>query len=138
MAFDWSKLGRAVADSAPILGGLLGGPAGGAAGALIASTLGTASNPEAVLEKLKQDPSVMLQIKQLEADERESIRAWQTETLKAELNDVQSARQTHASHWMPSAITIVLGIMAMLIMYSRAYLPNVYEQTSHAITSRLS
>lgn len=120
---NWEKVGRAIADSAPILGGLLGGPAGGAAGALIASTLGTAADPEAVLAKIQNDPAVLIQIKQIEADERESIRAWQTETLKAELADVQSARQTHANHWMPSAITIVLGVMAMLIMYSLVYLP---------------
>ena len=120
---NWEKVGRAIADSAPILGGLLGGPTGGAAGALIASTLGTAADPEAVLAKIQNDPAVLLQIKQIEANERDSIRAWQTETLKAELQDVQSARQTHANHWMPSAITIVLGVMAMLIMYSLVYLP---------------
>jgi hypothetical protein len=120
---NWEKVGRAIADSAPILGGLLGGPAGGAAGALIASTLGTAADPEAVLAKIQSDPAVLIQIKQIEADERESVRAWQTETLKAELSDVQSARLTHASHWMPSAITIGLGLMTTAIVWALLYFP---------------
>lgn len=123
MAFDWTKVGRAVADSAPILGSLLGGPAGGAAGALIASTLGTASDPEAVLERIKQDPDTLLKMKQLESDERKYLLEMQTQTLQLELADVQSARQAHAGHWMPAAITIVLGMMAMAIMYALVYMP---------------
>lgn len=115
MAFDWKKVGRAVADSAPVLGSLLGGPAGGAAGALIASTLGTAANPEAVLERIKQDPDVLLKIKQLEADERQHIRELQISTLQAELADVQSARTAHAGHWMPSAITMALTLMTVAV-----------------------
>jgi len=67
---DWKTIGKAVADSAPILGGLLGGPAGGAAGALIASALGTAGDPEAVMRKIQSDPVVLMQIKQLEAENR--------------------------------------------------------------------
>lgn len=111
MALSWEKVGRAIADSAPVLGSVIGGPAGGAVGALIASTLGTSADPDAVMEKLKSDPEALLKIKQLEADERDQIRNWQLETLKAELADVQSARTTHAAHWMPAAITIALTIM---------------------------
>lgn len=115
MAFNWEKVGRAVADAAPILGGLLGGPAGGAAGALIASTLGTSADPEAVLERIKQDPDTLMKIKQLEADERQHIRELQISTLQAELADVQSARQAHSGHWMPSAITIALALMTVAV-----------------------
>jgi len=120
---DWSKVGKAVADAAPLLGGLLGGPAGSAAGALIASTLGTASDPDAVLKRIQQDPEIMLKIKQLEQDERDSLRNWQTLTLQAELADVQSARQAHAGHWMPSAITVCLAIMACAMAAALIYLP---------------
>ena len=115
---NWEKVGRAIADSAPILGGLLGGPAGGAAGALIASTLGTASDPEAVLAKIQTDPSVLLQIKQLEKDERNQIREWQLSILQAELQDTQDARKNNAGHWMPSCLTIFLTLMVCAMVYA--------------------
>lgn len=120
---NWEKVGRAIADSAPILGGLLGGPAGGAAGALIASTLGTSADPEAVLQRIQNDPAVLLQIKQLEADERQHCRDLQLATLQAELADTQSARTTHSAHWMPSAITIGLGGMTIAIAGALIYMP---------------
>lgn len=111
MGISWEKVGRAVADAAPILGSVLGGPAGGAAGALIASKLGTSNTPEAIMEKLKTDPEALLKIKQLEADERQHIREMQLSTLQAELADVQSARAAHKDHWMPATITIILALM---------------------------
>lgn len=118
MALDWKKVGRAVADAAPMLGGLLGGPAGSAAGALIASTLGTAADPDAVLERIQQDPNVLLQIKQLEKDERGQIRDWRMAVLQAELADTQDARKNHATHWMPSALTIGLTLMVCAMVYA--------------------
>lgn len=108
---DWSKVGKAVADAAPILGGILGGPAGGAAGALIASALGTSPNPDAVLSSITANPDMLLKVKQLESDERQHIRELQIQTLQAELTDVQDARKNHASHWMPSALTCFLTVM---------------------------
>ena len=115
---NWEKVGRAIADSAPILGGLLGGPAGGAAGALIASTLGTSADPEAVLERIQSDPSVLLQIKQLEKDERAQIRDWQLAILQTELADTQDARKNNSGHWMPSVLTIGLTIMVSAMVYT--------------------
>jgi len=115
---NWEKVGKAVADAAPILGGLLGGPAGSAAGVLIASTLGTSPTPEAVLERIQSDPSVLLQIKQLESDERQHIRELQIQTLQVELADTQDARKNHATHWMPSALTIGLTLMVCAMVYA--------------------
>ena len=120
---DWKKVGKAIADSAPVLGGLLGGPAGGAAGALIAATLGTANDPEAILARIQSDPDTLLKIRQLEADERQHIRELQLSVLQAELADVQSARQAHAGHWMPSAITVCLAVMACAMAAALIYLP---------------
>lgn len=122
MSTTWEKVGRAIADAAPVLGSVIGGPAGGAVGAMIASTLGTSASPEAVLEKLKSDPEALMKIKQLEADERQHIRDIQLQTLQAELADVQSARASHKDHWMPSTITILLFLMVcamagMLMFY---------------------
>lgn len=115
MASTWEKVGRAIADAAPALGGLIGGPAGGAVGALIASTLGTSNDPDAILAKIKADPEALLKIKQLEADERQHIREMQLQTLNAELADVQSARTAHADHWMPSTITMILALMVAIM-----------------------
>lgn len=118
MSTTWEKVGRAVADAAPILGGLLGGPAGGAAGALIASTLGSSSSPEAVLEKMKCDPEWIMKVQQLESDERKHLLDLQVQTLQAELADVQSARQAHAGHWMPSVLTVLLTVMVCAMTYA--------------------
>jgi len=115
---DWKKVGQAVADAAPLLGSLAGGPAGGAVGALIASTLGTASDPDAVMAKIKSDPEVFLKLQQLESDERKHLLDMQVQTLQAELADVQSARQSHAGHWMPSALTLFLTAMVCAMTYA--------------------
>lgn len=115
---DWKKVGKAIADSAPVLGGLLGGPAGGAAGALIASALGTQPNPDAVMDKIQADPAVLLQIKQLESDERQHIRDMQLSVLQSELSDIQNARLNNHSHWMPSALTIFLTLMVCAMVYA--------------------
>lgn len=111
----WDKVGKAIADVAPTLGTVLFGPAGTAAGALIASKLGTANDPEAILAKIKTDPEALIKIKQIEADEREHIREMQLQTLQAELADVQSARNAHKDHWMPSTITMILAVMVAIM-----------------------
>jgi len=121
MASTWKKVGRAIADAAPVLGSVIGGPAGGAVGAMIASTLGTANDPEAILAKIKADPESLLKIKQLEADEREHIREFQLQTLQAELADVQSARNAHKDHWMPSVITMILAAMVIAMGWALLY-----------------
>lgn len=133
MGISWEKVGRAVADAAPILGSLAAGPAGGAVGALIAQKLGTASDPEAVLEAMKADPEALLKIKQLEQDERDSVRNWQTMTLQAELADVQSARAAHKDHWMPSVLTMILGIMVIVMGYGLFAYPIPPENKDMAV-----
>lgn len=122
MSKSWDKVKNFISGAAPILGGLVGGPAGAAAGALISSAIGVENDPEAIMKKLETDPEALLKVKQLESDEREHIREMSLETLKAELADVQSAREAHKSHWMPSAITLALTLMvcamgAILVLY---------------------
>jgi hypothetical protein len=75
------------------------------------------------MRKIQSDPVVMMQIKQLEADERQHIRELQIQTLQAELADVQSARVTHANSRMPAAITICLGIMTAAALSCLVYVP---------------
>jgi len=115
MPLDWKTVGRHIADAAPILGTALGGPAGGAIGAIVASTLGTANDPEAVMEKLKADPQSLIRIKEIEQEERNSLRQHALEMARAELADMQQARTTHKDHWMPSVLTIALALMVSLV-----------------------
>lgn len=111
MSKGWDKVKQVISGAAPILGGLVGGPAGAAAGALISSALGVDNDPEQVLQKLQADPEALLKLKTLESEERKHLQEMQLETLRAELADVQSAREAHKSHWMPSAITLALTLM---------------------------
>ncbi len=122
MSKGWDKVKQFISGAAPVVGGLVGGPAGGAVGALIASALGTENDPEAIMKKLETDPEALIKLKQLESDERQHFLDIQLSTLQTELADVQSAREAHKSHWMPSAITLALTLMvcamgALLVMY---------------------
>ena len=115
---DWTKVGQRLADIAPMLGTVVGGPAGTAIGSVIAATLGTANNPDAVLAEIKRNPEAALKLKELEHAERASIRAQalamaQNEVQLAglEMADQQQARSVHKDHWMPSLLTILLAVM---------------------------
>ena len=115
MGIDWKKVGRQIADAAPMLGTALGGPAGAAIGAIVASTLGTANDPAEVMAKLQADPQSLMRLKELEQQERDSIRAHTLAMAQAELADQQQARAVHKDHWMPSALTIGLAAMVSLV-----------------------
>lgn len=113
---SWEKVGRTIADAAPALGGVLGGPAGAAAGSLIAATLGTSSDPDAVMEKLRTDPEALLKIRQIEADEREKIRDWQLATVQAYLADTQNARAAHAGNAGVFKLGVVILVTFAAVM----------------------
>lgn len=122
MSKGWDKIKSIISGAAPIVGSLVGGPAGGAVGALISSALGVENTEDAILKKLEADPESLLKLKQMESDERKHLIEMQLSTLNAELADVQNARESHKSHWMPSAITLALTVMvcamgAILVMY---------------------
>lgn len=123
MALDWKKVGRQIADAAPMLGTALGGPAGAAIGAIVASTLGTANDPGEVMAKLQTDPSALIRLKELEHQERDSIRAHTLALAQAELADQQQARAVHKDHWMPSALTIGLAAMVTLVTAALIFFP---------------
>lgn len=121
---DWTKVGQRLADIAPMLGTVVGGPAGTAIGSVIAATLGTANNPEAVLAEIKNNPEAALKLKELEHAERASIRAQALAMAQNEVNlaglemaDQQQARTTHKDHWMPALLTIALSVMVSTMTY---------------------
>lgn len=91
----WKDVGNVVSSVAPVLGTILGGPVGtivGSAGSLVASALGCESKPDIVTEAIKNNPEALLRLKELEIQHRENLIAWQTEQIKAETQDRQSAR----------------------------------------------
>lgn len=112
---DWSAVGKRVISATPLLGTLLGGPAGAAVsavGSMVARAIGVENSPEAVDAALAAQPDLFLKLKELENTHRERLEALALRKLDLELKDGQNARQIHANHWMPSAMTLILAVMA--------------------------
>lgn len=62
------------------------------------------TSPEGAIDALRADPQLVLQFRlQMMGNEKE----WDA----LYLQDVQHAREVHAHHWMPTALTFVLAIM---------------------------
>lgn len=104
---DWSKVGQAIAKTSPLLGSILGGPVGAvasAAGSLIASFLGVEPKPEAVSEAIKNNPEVLLRLKELELRHQEALLSWQTKQIEAETARITAVnltmqKETEAEKW---------------------------------------
>ena len=67
---NWGKVGKAVAEFAPLLGGVLGGPAGAAVGSIVARTFGVDDTPDAVAAAIVADPGAGERLKTLEMTHR--------------------------------------------------------------------
>ena len=70
---NWSDVGSAIADAAPLLGSALGGPAGGAVGSLVASVFGSSDKPDDVAAAIKADPQSAVKLKQIQADHQDNL-----------------------------------------------------------------
>lgn len=111
---DWKQVGNAVISvGAPLLGGALFGPAGAAVGSIIAGKFGVSpdATPDQVLTAIKGDPDAALKLMEIETTHAERLQELENERLRIETADVQSARNVHQHHWMPSAITMVMCAM---------------------------
>lgn len=129
----WSDIGRIVAKSAPLVGGLLGGPAGAAAGQLVASALGTEPTPAAVNAALA-DPESAIKLRALELDHKTELTRLNLEAETARLGEInQTMRSEVASNdpyvrrWRPTygyaaaitwalqmvGLTAIVGIVAV-------------------------
>lgn len=116
---DWKQVGNtAIAVGAPLLGGALFGPAGAAVGSIIAGKFGVSpeSTPEQVLAAINGDPDAALKLRKIETTHIERLQELENERLRIETADVQSARNVHQHHWMPSAITMVMCAMFGMIV----------------------
>lgn len=111
---DWKQVGNAVISvGAPLLGGALFGPAGAAVGSIIAGKFGVSpdATPDRVLTAINADPDAALKLREIETTHVERLQELENERLRIETADVQSARNVHQHHWMPSAITMVMCAM---------------------------
>lgn len=116
---DWKQVGNtAISVGAPLLGGALFGPAGAAVGSIIAGKFGLPldSTPDQVLTAIDGDPEAALKLRQIETTHVERLQELENERLRIETADVQSARNVHQHHWMPSAITMVMCAMFGMIV----------------------
>ena len=111
---DWKGVGNAVIKAgAPLLGGALFGPAGSVIASIISGKFGVSpdATPDQVLTAIKGDPDAALKLRKIETDHTERLQELDNERLKIETVDVQSARNVHQHHWMPSVITMVMCAM---------------------------
>lgn len=95
---DWSNLGRKIADAAPLLGSALG-PAGGAVGSLIANTLGTQNDPDAIDAAMERDPEAALKLRKLESEH-------ELELKRMVLANEQSAREEKTQQLLETQATM--------------------------------
>lgn len=111
---DWKQVGNtAISVGAPLLGGALFGPAGAAVGSIIAAQFGVSpdATPDQVLTAINGDPDAALKLRQIETTHVERLQELENERLRIETADVQSARNVHQHHWMPSVLTLSLMVM---------------------------
>ena len=111
---DWKGVGNAVIKAgAPLLGGALFGPAGSVIASIISGKFGVSpdATPDQVLTAIKGDPDAALKLRQIETTHVERLQELENERLRIETADVQSARNVHQHHWMPSVLTLSLMVM---------------------------
>lgn len=128
---NWSSISKVVGIAAPTLGTLLGGPAGAAVGTLIASALGTESDPASVTTALQNDPgaaaklaelqvNAKVQLQQLMVTAEQNRMAAENAQFLAEVDDRKSARQLAASQpkdIIRPTVTVLLVLGSMAILY---------------------
>lgn len=95
---DWKKLGSHLVDiGAPLLGNIIGGPPGVAlasAGALLSSVLGedTVKDPVAMLARMQAQPELLVEIRKIDRDNKESLRRLSLQQAELDYKNVQGAR----------------------------------------------
>jgi hypothetical protein len=140
---DWKDIASTVGKAAPLLGTLLGGRAGAAVGALIASSLGTGSDPADVAQVLATNPEALLKLKQIEADRQVKLQELLIDQSKADIAgqvqasaDVNKTMQAEAAAehwptygWRPAigfavALAVVLAVLTVFAAYAAAIIYN--------------
>lgn len=118
---DWSAIGPLVASAAPTIGSLLGGlipfPGGAilgkVAGTVLAQALGVAPTPEAVNTAITTGDPTDIQAKLTEAEAKMTA---EVEMFKAQLADVQNARETTVEYVRAGSILAVAPIVVSIVI----------------------
>lgn len=134
---DWKDIQGDIAAAAPVLGTLIGGPAGGAIGSLVASALGTQSDPAAVQMALKTDPDAAVKLRQIEADQKVRLQELVVTAANnqliadtASIASVNTSIQSEAKsdHWPTYTWRPFIGFTFGLYVISLAALPLFHVQ----------
>ncbi len=132
---DWKDIAGAVGKAAPLLGTLLGGPAGAAVGGLIASALGTASDPAEVQAAIA-NPDALVKLREIEANNQVRLRELTVQQANSELqaatqnaSDINKTMQVEAAseHWptyswrpfigFAVGLAVVLSVLTVFMAY---------------------
>lgn len=120
---NWKNVGKEIAKYAPLLGGVVGGPAGGAIGSLVASAFGVESKPEQIMQVISQDPDAALKLTEIEFNHKSELERLKFEEAKAIIGDKQHARESNKHSVMPAALSVILSLVIVGIIYLLFYTP---------------
>lgn len=116
----WSDVGDFLKGSAPKLAGLLiGGPTGVVAGELLSKVLGTPNEPEKVMETLKNDPTAMLKVLELNNQlEMAKIKERMNETTQAAqiIKTEAASNDTYVSRTRPKILRDSFSLLAIMMV----------------------
>lgn len=120
---NWESVGKEIAKFAPLLGSVVGGPAGGAVGSLVASAFGVEDNPEQIMQAVVKDPNAAVKLKEIELNNKANLERIKLEEAKAVIGDKQHARENNKHSSMPAALSIILSLVIVGIIYLLFYTP---------------
>jgi len=93
----WSDIAGVLGKTAPLIGGLLINPVGtvaSAVGTMVASALGVEATADAVSLALKTDPGAAVKLRQIESDEKVSLRRMTLQATTAQLAQINQTYRT--------------------------------------------
>lgn len=116
----WEDVGKFLKNNAPKLAGLLlGGPTGVVAGELLSKVLGTSNEPKKVMEVLKNDPTAMLKVLELNNQlEMAKIQERVNETTQAAgIIKIEAASEdTYVSRTRPKILRDSFNLLAIMMV----------------------
>jgi len=148
---DLKKLGKTVANFAPLLGSVIGGPAGGAIGEVVASAFGT-NNTDELENIIKTDPKAAIKLREIESNNLIELQKLKVQeaanVLAADTSRINSVNKTMQSesrsddnwqkHWRPfwgyiSGTAFFLEIMS--IIYAIVQMPSQAPEVIKALAT---
>lgn len=90
---DWKTVGSKILKELPLIGTVLGGPVVGGAVSVLASALGCAAEPDAVMRAIQTDPMAAEKLKEAEMANKIELQKLVLQQDQMYILDVQNARQ---------------------------------------------